>query len=80
MFTPGLLDDTNERSALTVLQTDDTLTICNPSFLAFENDARSRFNLKPLHITKLNVSFTFNGSRNTLRSSNVTIDDVPKHE
>lgn len=62
LFTPGLLEDTDDRRALTVVQTDDTLTVFNLSFFAPGNGACSRFKFKFLKIAQLNAPFVFNGS------------------
>lgn len=62
LYTPGFLDETRDTRIVTILQTDDTLSICNETFLKKDHYESQPFGSNPLHVAKKNLPFVFNGS------------------
>lgn len=77
LFAPGLSDSTSDSRALTVVKTDNIFTVCNPSLIAVENPAYSRFESKPLQVAEFGSPFIFRGSQVILTTLRDSLEATP---
>lgn len=80
LFISGLLEHTDVESGLTILQTNETTSICNKAFPNAEYRASERFESKPLHTRKMSKQFKLNGSTITLHTSLIIVDATFENE
>lgn len=76
LFFLRLLESSSSSRGMTVLQTDDTLTITNTLFLQNDEKAYERFLSKPLHVTQHKIPFFFNSLQITVRASSISLNEV----
>ncbi len=58
---------------ITCLQTDDTMTLANPSFISLEQKESMRFESKPLQYLRKGEPLKFNGALLTLHDDHLTL-------
>lgn len=74
LFRTGFFDETDEYRAVTVLKTDDTVTLGNEKFIKLEKLSLQRFQPKLVRTVKVSAQFAFNGSRVAVLASAIALD------
>ena len=74
LYTPNLFSDTTRPRAMTCLQTDVTISLCNTEFENVERHHSKRFISKPAQTLKEEKRVKFNGVDIQLSNHNIIID------